>query len=640
MADKVKILVGYHKIAPLLKSEIFEPIHLGANGTKLTKDFLTKDSEKEKLFFRNMLSDDIGDNISERNSEYNELTALYFAWKNYELLETPAYIGYMHYRRHFIFNENVYHDHKKNKNEKAYSKIDVKFVSNNYQRKYGLDDTTVLSSLENFDIILPELCNFSYTNHPTVLEDFSNIPGLFKEDLLVLKEVLSEEHPEYLAILNKILKGKQKRCYQMFILKKDIFFDYCEFLFPILDKIDRKLDTSNYSINGKRTLGYLAELLYDIYFREINLHKNYRVKELGTTFILSDASLEEPRPFFHEEQITVASNFSDSYAPIYSVFLQTALHNISDEKNYEFIIFSSNLSDNNRKKILAIASNRNNVNLTFINPGPFLDIDEMESTDSIYTKEVYFRPLIPHILKNFQKIIIIDVDLLVMKDLAELYEINLQDKIIAAVKDCVFMGFLNGSPGLPNVLEYATDYMKLENPYDYVNTGVMVVDIDKYINLFSYKSIVEHIKTHEYLIYDQDMFNAILNGKIFFLDPTWNVYTYTNEGVRNAIVNSRVEDYKAYEDSRKNPRIIHYAAHPKPWEIPVGDFSTEFWECARESGYYEELLSWVSMGIARSNLSAKEKIAVSGKNLELLNKLAPMGTRRRKTLRFLNGNPT
>ncbi|HBK6302481.1 TPA: DUF4422 domain-containing protein, partial [Campylobacter jejuni] len=102
----IKILVGYHKPAELLKDDILTPIHLGrALATEASKDGnISKDDYK--WMCENMIGDDTGDNISYLNRCLNELTGIYWAWKNYDKLGNPDYIGFMHYRRHFIFDNN------------------------------------------------------------------------------------------------------------------------------------------------------------------------------------------------------------------------------------------------------------------------------------------------------------------------------------------------------------------------------------------------------------------------------------------------------------------------------------------------------------------------------------------------------
>ena len=101
----VKILVGYHRPAVLLKDEVLTPIHLGrALATEASKDG-SMSKEDYQWMLDNMIGDDTGENISEENRKYCELTALYWAWKNYDKLGNPDYIGFMQYRRHFIFDD-------------------------------------------------------------------------------------------------------------------------------------------------------------------------------------------------------------------------------------------------------------------------------------------------------------------------------------------------------------------------------------------------------------------------------------------------------------------------------------------------------------------------------------------------------
>ena len=97
--NKLKILVSYHKPSTLIKNDIFIPIHVG-------RDLKDKESKDGKInlddynwLLENMIGDNTGDNISSKNRKYCELTAIYWAWKNYEKIGNPEYIGFMHYRR-------------------------------------------------------------------------------------------------------------------------------------------------------------------------------------------------------------------------------------------------------------------------------------------------------------------------------------------------------------------------------------------------------------------------------------------------------------------------------------------------------------------------------------------------------------
>ena len=99
----MKLLICYHKKDVLLKDDVLTPIHV---GRVLARQRMGEDDPQFKWLEENMIGDDTGDNISDKNSSYNELTAVYWAWKNYDKLRNPDYIGLMHYRRHFIFRES------------------------------------------------------------------------------------------------------------------------------------------------------------------------------------------------------------------------------------------------------------------------------------------------------------------------------------------------------------------------------------------------------------------------------------------------------------------------------------------------------------------------------------------------------
>ena len=91
MENKVfKILVVHHKKDKVYKDDIYTPIHAGKSLSNLELD---------------MIGDDTGYNISEKNPYYCELTALYWAWKN---LHDIDYLGLCHYRRYFDFSTSGY----------------------------------------------------------------------------------------------------------------------------------------------------------------------------------------------------------------------------------------------------------------------------------------------------------------------------------------------------------------------------------------------------------------------------------------------------------------------------------------------------------------------------------------------------
>lgn len=263
----IKILICYHKESFLLKDEIFVPIHV---GRKLAFDKIDKESKQYKWLSENLIGDDTGDNISDRNSYYNELTATYWAWKNYDQLGNPDYIGLMHYRRHFIFKE-----------------ID------------GVSDVTLKYTPDYLDII-----NYSSENVQKLIEKYDfichrgQVEGIEKhyadnhkvKDLHLAIEILKNKYPDYSKCAEAYLKQKEGSFCNMFIFPKKMFFEYCEWLFDILFEFEKLVNMSE-----KRM--FISERLTGIFIQnKINQGLNYGrlpitlIKEPLTIPIVVDVS--------------------------------------------------------------------------------------------------------------------------------------------------------------------------------------------------------------------------------------------------------------------------------------------------------------------------------------------------------------
>lgn len=226
----LKILVAYHKKSPVVENEVFLPIHLGQGDDY---DYLATQ----------MIGDDTGDNISQKNSTYNEFTAVYWAWKNYDKIGNPDYIGLNHYRRFFIFEKRKYAFYDTNSADGIFEKL-------NYSPE------NVDKVLEGVDFVAPMpnvrssvYNNYKFTHHA---DDFN----------LVLK-IINEDFPFMTRIATDYAKGKTTFFYNAFIFKKQEFFDYCNFMFTVLEKYEKqtKHPTERMFITERLTGIYFAYLL-------------------------------------------------------------------------------------------------------------------------------------------------------------------------------------------------------------------------------------------------------------------------------------------------------------------------------------------------------------------------------------------
>lgn len=320
----LKILVAYHKKTTLFKNDIFIPIHLG----RTLKEKETKDGkvlrEEYNWLIENMIGDDTGDNISDKNREYCELTGIYWAWKNYDKLGNPDYIGFMHYRRLLVFNEYEYDKYEQTKINKAYRDIFDNFNNDNLLDKYGLNLETMNKYIQKYDLILTMKSELKLVNVNNAREDYGTIiPGTDVKDYDEMVKCICENYPEYKDYILEQRETTRRYFYNIFIMRKDIFFDYCAFLFSVLERLDKIIDTSNYSINGKRTLAYLGEALFDLYMRKLTNEANIKYKELGVLKIFEH--IDEYKEDKITENIFLGIKRSNKYFIIYLFGLRLTL---------------------------------------------------------------------------------------------------------------------------------------------------------------------------------------------------------------------------------------------------------------------------------------------------------------------------
>ena len=146
---------------------------------------------------------------------------------------------------------------------------------------------------------------------------------------------------------------------------------------------------------------------------------------------------------------------------------------------------------------------------------------------------------------------------------------------------------------VPAQEEYIRSVLNMSLPYNYFNSGICLMNLKNIRSTYSLEYIKNFIKKYIYIvrIYEQDMLNILFYGHVKFIDQTWNFFTMSNEWVNKCITLSPLASFLKYQEVRKSPYVIHYAAAPKPWQDPSVDMGKLWWITARKSPYYEEMLS-------------------------------------------------
>lgn len=218
------------------EDKIYLPIHVGR-------------VEKADLGY---LGDDTGDNISAKNANYCELTGHYWAWKNLKC----DYIGLCHYRRYFA--------HAVSGSDMEKKKLAI------------LQRTDYEKLLKQYDVILPKQRNYFIETVRSQYEHAHN-----KNDLALTEQIVAELYPEYSEAFCKVMGRTKLHIFNMFVMKKEKFDEYCQWLFTILFELEKRIDISSYSQYEARVFGFLSERLLNVWLEKQKL----KVKGIDVVFL-------------------------------------------------------------------------------------------------------------------------------------------------------------------------------------------------------------------------------------------------------------------------------------------------------------------------------------------------------------------
>ena len=197
----VKILIAFHGEKPPVEAPEYLPIHVGSGESQ------------------GVLRDDEGENISAKNSVYNELTAIYWAWKNYQAVGDPEYIGLCHYRRYFVWEKRKY----------PYYECDT---FEEVRNSSALCEEEVQARLAEAEVLAP-----MRTRRKSVRYNY--VRAHHEDDLNLALSIVDAISPNLTQYANEYLESKGAYFYNMFVLPKERFFAYASWLFAVLDSFEK-----------------------------------------------------------------------------------------------------------------------------------------------------------------------------------------------------------------------------------------------------------------------------------------------------------------------------------------------------------------------------------------------------------------
>lgn len=277
------------------------------------------------------------------------------------------------------------------------------------------------------------------------------------------------------------------------------------------------------------------------------------------------------------KEIPIFFSTDDNYIPYLDVAIASLIANASKEYNYRIIVLNTGLKEENIAKV------KLNEQPGFVID--FIDISKQIENIKSRFKNVYhfsivtyYRLFIASLFPQYDKIVYLDCDLVVLGDISELYHTELGENILGAVVD----HFVTTTTEFRLYAEKAIGV----NPDTYFNAGVLLINLEEFRKNNIERKFIKLITEHDFDLLDPDQayLNYLCYGKTQILPNGWN---------------------KAPAEiiCEGNKNIVHYNLYKKPWQYDDVIEGECFWEYAQQSPFCDVILE------RKEGFGEKEKAA-------------------------------
>lgn len=607
---KIEIYVACHKPSEIPHNDLFVPIHVGAKNARITMPGMQRDDE--------------GDNISEKNPHYCEMTAQYWAWKHSD----ADYIGLCHYRRYLSFSDM----HFTNYTPDFRKQVLVHVLTPETEKKYGLlDKEKIIEKIEASDIVVADAQDLSkvYTPfgpQPTVLKHWEahDMALINVEDLKKLFHIVQNDYPEIYNDMVEYMNGKYFYGFNTFVMRKDIFRDMCAFEFDVLEKLESQVDISEYNQQLSRIYGFMGEILFSSYVYHMKKsHPDLRLKECQMLYF---DKTDPVQPLTPQNPDSIKIFWDITNVPEFLLYpgLATFVSHIDCGKKYEIILLNRQIDSYIRKYYSGFVKNYSNITLRFLDISFF----EAELEEKYGKHMIPLAALLPWLAYQYDRVIYLKWNVMIQRDLSDLFNISLEGKAVGAAKDIYYQGKLNTF--YKEDKNFAINKMGIKNIFSVVNDRVLLLDLSA-LRKLSLDDLVDKVKKLESddtrIPNEIELFNALFQNKIKVLPQNWNCIASTNGDIRFYLNESPLELSGAWKKASDNPSILAFEENA-PWFID-GDveFYLNYWNLIRNTPLEELFNNHLIVRNAGNKMDAKQI------TWAYLNTIFPKGSHRREKIK-------
>ncbi len=283
-----------------------------------------------------------------------------------------------------------------------------------------------------------------------------------------------------------------------------------------------------------------------------------------------------------EKEIPIFFSTDDNYIAFLDVAIASLIANASTDYQYRIIVLNTGLRQENMD--LVKKNEKEGFVIDFVDISPNVESIKAHFKNVYHFSVVtYYRLFIASLFPQYDKILYLDCDLVLLGDVSELYHTNLGDNILGGAPE----QFVQNTAEFRTYAEAALGL----NPDDYVNAGVLLINLKEFRKQEIEKKFIHLITEYDFDLLDPDQayLNYLCRGKIFPLPNGWNK-----------------EPMPLPCEGKKN--LVHYALYKKPWQYDDVMDGEYFWQYAEKSPFYEQILARKA-SFSEEERKAKERVA-------------------------------
>lgn len=266
------------------------------------------------------------------------------------------------------------------------------------------------------------------------------------------------------------------------------------------------------------------------------------------------------------KEIPVFFAVDDNYMPFLAVSLQSLIANASEKNYYSIKVLHTNISAENKKKISRYE--QENVNIEFVDLNYYIEkIQDKLYTRDYYSKTTYFRLFLPNLYPQYDKVLYLDSDIVILDDIAKLYHTDMGDNLVAGAPDDVIQN-------IKVFQDYAEKVVGVADYRKYFNAGVLLMNLDELRKFkFQEKFIYSLEKIKFAVAQDQDYLNRLCKGRVKLIDKGWNRMPMPDDKIKTSDI-----------------KLIHYNLAYKPWHFEDILYKEYFWKYAKQTEFFDKIM--------------------------------------------------